>query len=235
MPKEKKPVAPPAKPPKKASKKATKKATPKITEADYEKWFFGLSPDYFAQMQREWNERNLKVNLTPQPHYDAWLNYFKGLPPSTVRLLISTGEGAMSTEAYAALLRWADILGNPHRIDKIHQSGLTNPNGSRKSIVEMAHDNNVLGVLMGARDQLAEKLDKGAGARDTASLAREIADIMSQIAAYEKRQGPKKDTLLGQLTSDMPTMKKRTRNKGSRNVNFASRVKTIEDVEGKRG
>ncbi len=55
-------------------------------------------------------------------------------------------------------------------------------------------------MLKATRDKIAEKLDKGAGARDTAALTREMTEIMTQIADYEKRLGPKKETLLGQLT-----------------------------------
>ena len=97
----------------------------------------------------------------------------------------------------------------------------------------MALKNDRYGVLKATRDKLAEKLDKGAGSRDTAALARELTEVMTQIADYEKRLGPKKTTKLGELLADMPTRTagKRTCSKGARNTSFASRV-TIEDVEG---
>lgn len=204
-------------------------------EREHEAWFFKLKPKYFVQLQEEWNERNLKVKIKPQANYDAWLNYFKTMPPNTIRLLASTGMDILPTEAYAALSRWHDIISNPHRIDKIHQSGLTNPKPDKKTktITDLATANDRLGVLMATRDNIAEKLEKGAGARDTAALARELTEIMTQIADYEKRQGPKPNTMIGKLMNDVPEKLGKRPHKnggGSRHTSFKSRV-TIEDIE----
>lgn len=204
----------------------------KTLEQIHEKWFFNLPPKYFVQMQKEWNENKLQIVLPNLPNYDAWLNYFKTLSPNKIKLLAVTGQDILSTEAYAALSRWHDIITSPHRIDKIHQSGLTNPKGKdTKSIVDLALQNDRYGVLCATRDKLAEKLEKGAGTRDTALLVREMTEVMTQIADYEKRIGPKKTTVLGHLLDDMPSVKsKRSRGKGVRNTSFKSRI-TIEDVE----
>ena len=208
---------------------------PDIMEALHEKWFYNLEVDHFVYLQKEWNEHNLKITLKSHENYDEWLNYFKTLSPNTIRILAKTGMDILPTEAYAALSRWHDIISNPHRIDKIHQSGLTNPNKDkdRKSITELALANDRLGVLKATRDQIAEKLEKGAGARDTAALAREMTEIMTQISDYEKRAGPKKDTKLGQLLDGMENIKSKRPSKdggGSRKTSFKSRI-TIEDVE----
>lgn len=226
--------ATPVKKPAVKRKPRKKPEPPKITDRMFEQYFFGLSSTKFVQLTKEWNEENLKIKLKSHDNYDQWLNYFKTLPPNSIRLLATTGLDILPTEAYAALARWHDIISNPGRIDKIHQAGLTNAKGkSAKSIVELASKNDRLGVLQATRDKIAEKLDKGAGARDTAALASELTEVMTQIADYEKRLGPKKETLLGQLLESTPMMKKRPgRNGGgSRNTSFKSRV-TIEDVEG---
>lgn len=218
------------KPAAKASKKTKK---PVISDADFEAWFLKQSSKHFIHLTTEWNEKNLKVTIKTQDNYDQWLNYFKTLPPNKVKLLATTGLDILPTEAYAALLRWHDILSNPARIDKIHQAGLTNAQGKDKhSIVSMALKNDRYGVLCATRDKIAEKLDKGAGSRDTALLTREMTEIMTQIADYEKRLGPKKTTVLGKLLDDMPTTKKRPSKNGggARNTSFKSRI-TIEDVE----
>lgn len=224
-----------------AKKKPAKKAAKKYTEAMFEKHFFKLTPQLFKQMCDEWNEKNLKIKLKPQRDYDHWLNYFKTLPASHIRILVLTGQDILSAEAYSALRRWHDIISNPARIDKIHQSGLTNPKGKNdKGIVAMALKNDRYGVLCATRDRIAEKLEKGAGARDTAALARELTEVMTQISDYEKRQGPKRTTVLGKLLEGMPgsemkgaSAKKRSgyNGGGRRNTSYASRV-TIEDVEG---
>jgi hypothetical protein len=222
------------KPAKGAKKKAPKRKD--LTEALHEKWFFNLEPEYFVELQKEWNDNKLKITLKPQENYDQWLNYFKTLPPNTIRLLAKTGMDILPTEAYAALARWHDIISNPGRIDKIHQAGLTNPNKNKdaKTISQLAAENDRLGVLMAVRDSIADKLEKGAGARDTAALSREMTEVMTQIADFEKRLGPKKNTKLGELLNNMPDEVKRKRpgknGGGSRNTSFKSRV-TIEDLE----
>lgn len=222
---------------KKPRVKAVKKPKPPVvTKAMFEQWFFKLSNKEFVQLTKDWNEKNLKIKIKKQVDYDHWLNYFKTLPPNSIRLLASTGLDILPTEAYAALARWHDIISNPARIDKIHQSGLTNQAAAGKKdqgIVALAFKNDRLGVLKATRDRIAEKLEKGAGARDTAALAREMTEIMTQIADYEKRLGPKKTTMLGQLIGDMPDVKPKRASKngeGSRRTSFRSRV-TIEDIE----
>lgn len=216
-----------------AKKAARKPRAPKITDEMLHKHLLKLSSEKFIQFTKEWNDENLRIKLQPQENYDQWLNYFKTMPPNTIRLLAKTGLDILSTEAYAALSRWHDIISNPGRIDKIHQAGLTSPkHKDAKSIVELASSNDRLGVLEATRDKIAEKLEKGAGARDTAALARELTEVMTQIADYEKRLGPKKETVLGQLLDSAATFKKRPGKNGggARNTSFKSRV-TIEDVE----
>jgi hypothetical protein len=146
----------------------------------------------------------------------------------------------LSTEAYSALSWWHDIIQNPHRITKVHQAGLTKKKRKSKTdIVAMALANDRLGVLKATRDKLAEQLEKGAGTRDTALLVREMTEVMTQIADYEKRLGPKAETTLGQLMKDMPGahmesehVGKRKKDAGARNTSFQSRaVVTIDDLE----
>lgn len=229
--------------PKKASKKVAQKkkpATPKITPAMFEKHFYKLSHDEFKALCEVYNEKQLKIKIKKQPDYDHWLNYFKGFPASHIRILVRIGQDMLDAEAYSALRMWHDIISNPQRIAKIHQSALTPASGKDgKGIVAMALKNDRYGVLCATRDRIAEKLEKGAGARDTAALARELTEVMTQIADYEKRQGPKKTTMLGQLLADEPGNKGATTDGkkrpgsnggGRRNTSYASRV-TIEDVE----
>jgi len=203
------------------------------TLKQFEKEFYGLDLEHFMHYTTEWNEKKLKLKIKKQADYDGWLNYFKTLSPNAIKLLAISGQDILDTEAYTALRRWYDIISNPHRIEKIHQAGLTNSNKKTKSITELATQNDRLGVLMATRDAIAEKLQKGAGARDTAALARELTEIMTQIADYEKRMGPKKDTVLGKLLEDMPGIKTKRPGKnggGARNTSFKSRV-TIKDIE----
>lgn len=149
--------------------------------------------------------------------------------------LYDLGKDSLNTEAYAALARWKDIIETPGRIDKIYQAGLTKPKTEQKSIIELAKSNDKLGLLYAVRDQIAEKLEKGAGARDTANLAREMGEILDQISETEKRQGPKKDTFLASLIPDLKqesgvVSPKRKQGQGARDRNYASKL-TIEDVE----
>lgn len=219
-----------------------KKREPMFSDAEQEHldWFYKLDPKHFVYLTRDWNEKNLEIKVTNKKDYDAWLNYFKKLPPSQIRMLASTGQDFLPTEGYAALSWWHDIISNPHRITKVHQSGLTTKRKNKDGIVAKALKNDRYGVLCATRDKLAEQLEKGAGSRDTASLAKELTEVMTQIADYEKRLGPKKTTLLGKLMEDMPganaepdeSVKKRpaANGGGARNTSFRSRV-TIDDLE----
>lgn len=202
-------------------------------------WFYKLEPKHFIFLTKQWNERNLDIKLKKKKNYDDWLNYFKTLPPAQIRMLAATGQDFLTTEAYAALSWWHDIISNPHRISKVHQAGLTTKKRGKdkNGIVAKAALNDRYGVLCATRDKLAEQLDKGTGARDTALVVRELTEVMTQIADYEKRLGPKAETVLGQLMKDMPGSKmkgehvgKRERGKGARNTSFKSRV-TIDDLE----
>lgn len=230
-------------PVKKPSKKVAQKkkpAAPKITPKMFEKHFYALSLDEFKALCEVYVEKQLNIKITKQPDYDHWLNYFRGFPASHIRLLVRIGQDMFDAEAYAALRMWHDIISNPQRIAKIHQSSLMNPGAKGdKGIVAMALKNDRMGVLMATRDKLAEKLEKGAGARDTAALARELTEVMTAISDYEKRLGPKKTTVLGQLLEGTPgSTVKTTEGKkrpgknggGTRNTSYASRV-TIKDVE----
>lgn len=204
-------------------------------------WFYNLDPKHFVYLTKQWNERNLEVKLKRKKNYDEWLNYFKNLPPSQIRLLAATGQDFMTTEAYAAISWWHDIIANPHRISKVHQAGLTEKKRGKKGegITDKASANDRYGVLCATRDKLAEQLEKGAGSRDTALLVRELTEVMTQIADYEKRLGPKKTTVLGQLMEGMPGAEtsaefvgKRKKDAGSRNTSFQSRTAvTIDDLE----
>lgn len=224
-----------------ASKTVKKKPTPKpkapaITPKMFEEYFFKLSHTKFIQLTKDWNEEKLKIKLVKQKNYDAWLNYFKGMSPNQIKLLAQTGLDILPTEGYAALSRWHDIISNPGRIDKIHKAGLSSGKDNDKSILELAAKNDRYGVLKAIRNELASKLQKGAGNRDTADLSKQLTEVMTQIADYERRVAPSKKTPLGELLADMPTneikSKRPAKNgSGARQSSFRSRI-TIKDVEG---
>lgn len=197
---------------------------------DYESFFLDLDLDHFASLTKRWAENDLKIKIPNYDNYDQWLNYFKNLSPSVIKKLAITGVDFLPTEAYAALSRWHDIIKSPHRIDKIHQSGLVSHNKNDKSIIDLARNNDRKGVLEALRDRLAEKLEKGTGARDTASISKEMGEILGQIAELERRSGPKKETKAGKLIGEF---QKRSgyNGKGVRTTSFASRVVTIKDKE----
>ncbi len=214
-------------------KERSKQPTDKI----HEDWFFKLSHKEFTQLTRDWNDVNLKIELEAQKDYDHWLNYFKAMSPNQIKMLAQTGMDILPTEGYAALSRWHDIISNPGRIDKIHKAGLTGGStGKEKSISELAEANDRYGVLKAIRGTLARKLQNGAGNRDTSDLSKQMMEVMTQIADYERRLAPDKKTVLGDLLSDMPTgnikSKRPAKNGGgARQGSFRSRV-TIKDIEG---
>lgn len=221
---------------KKPAKKASKKpAQPKITDEMFEKWFFKLPYKKFVQLTEDWNEEKLKVRLTKQDNYDAWLNYFKTLSVNQLKLLSQTGLDILPAEAYAALSFWRDIMTNPSRIKNIHRAGLRDGNKATKTIVDYAKENDRMGVLESIRDDLASKLQQGTGARDAGQLSAQMMEVMTQIDVYRRRLEPKKETALGALMSDIGEIKAKRPSKngsGHRQGSFASRV-TIKDLEAK--
>lgn len=193
----------------------------------HEEWFFALPIAQYRELCANYIHDHFSLP-TDIDDYDEWLNYFKKLPVSEVKQLAEIGESVLTAEAYSALARWVDIVENPSRIDKLHQSGLSKAKGE-KTIAELANSNDKLGVLYAIRSEIAEKLDKGTGARDTAALAKEMANIMDLITEAERRQGPSKDTKLAELMGFTPA--KRTRSKGARNTSYMSRtIKEVEDA-----
>lgn len=229
---------------KKAPAKPKTERKPPFTQKMFEQRFYSLSQDEFKALCEIYVEKQLKFKIIKQPDYDHWLNYFKSFPASHIRLLVRIGQDMFDAEAFSALRMWHDIINNPQRIAKISQPTLRDNKGKNdNSIVAMALKNDRYGVLCATRDAIAIKLEKGAGARDTAALARELTEVMTQIADYEKRSGPKKDTKLGQLLNGMPGAntpssgaKKRPGKNGggARNTSYASRV-TIKDIEDNNG
>jgi len=232
-------VAKKSKPAAKTTKKKVNKKVvqPKITKLQFEQYFFKLSHAEFVQLTEEWNEEKLKLKLEKHNTYDGWLNYFKTLSVNQLKLLSSTGLDILPAEAYAALSFWRDIMTNPSRIKNIHKAGLTGgETGNEKSITELALENDRYGVLKAIRNQLANRMQNNPGNRDTADLSKQLTEVMTQIADYERRLAPDKKTVLGDLLSDMPTGpkvkdKRPARNGGGhRQGSFASRV-TISDVK----
>lgn len=218
----------------KAKGKGKKAVQPKpvVLERMFAKYFFNLSYKKFVQLTEDWNEANLELKIEPQANYDAWLNYFKTIPINKLKMLSDTGMDTLSAEAYAALSLWRDIMINPSRIKNIHRAGLTSGK-SDKTIVDFAKANDRLGVLEAIRDQLAEKLQQGAGARDAGQLSAQMMEVMTQIDIQQRKLAPKAETALGSLLSDMPEIKRKRPSKnggGARHTSFASRV-TIKDVE----
>lgn len=200
-----------------------------------ESWFINLDRTSFQELCKQWNEKNLGIKIPKLDGYDKWLNFFKSLSPNTNEMLYETGKDSLSTEAFSALARWMDIVKTPGRIDKIYQAGLTKPKSEQKTITELASENDEIGVLRALRDQIAEQLEKGTGARDTASLAMSMSSIIQQIKDAERRAGPKKDTVLASLLGDMAKNEnkvspKRTRSEGARNTSYSSKL-TIEEIE----
>lgn len=213
--------------PKKTETKSTRaKKSKQMTQAE------------FLEFCQKWYEKHTGEKLPKSLQgYDDWLNYFKTRTPVEIERLVEIGRNFLTVEAFAALSRWHDIIDNPHKIDRIYQAGLENKKDGQQNIIELAQKNDRLGVLHALRDEIAQKLAKGASTRDLASLTREMGDILDQIAEIERKNGVKKDTklaeLMGEEKSDFKKSTKtpkRTKGKGARTSSITGRM-TIEDLE----
>lgn len=220
-----------------AAPKPKKPKAPAVTHTAFKEWFYKQPMEVFLFLTEQWNERNLQISIPAHEDYDEWINYFKSISPRIVQTLAKTGVDFLPTEGYAALSRWHDIVKNPHRIDKIHQTGLTrkpSKNKDTKTILELAQSGDRVGVLRAVRDEIAMKLQKGAGARDTAALSKEMTEVMAQISDIEKRQGAKSDTKAGSLLAEVDLRRRPGKNGGgARNTSYKSKAQrvTIDDIE----
>ena len=77
---------------------------------NHEEWFYSLDQNDMANLCKKWVERNTEIDLPELNGYDDWLNYFKKLPPASIRQMAVIGQAFMPTEAYAALTRWACVI-----------------------------------------------------------------------------------------------------------------------------
>lgn len=182
----------------------TKKPEAKNDKAKHEDWFYKLNEDEFIELARTYVSVNSKINIAKDASYDDALNYFKLVPPITIKVLMKTGQAGLSVEQYASLRVWNDILANPHRITKFHKSGLVK-NTTDKSIVEIARAGDLLLTLEAIRDKVAEKIE--AGSDDMARLTQQLRDISQQIDEERIKRGPSADTDLGRLIKDVKQAK----------------------------
>lgn len=193
-------------------------------------WFIRLRPEQFKEICKAWNSQNLGLKLPKESDkwdYDKFFLYFSKQPASTIRKLQSTGADFLTTEAFAALRRWVDIVESPHRIEKIHSSALSRERDKgKKTLLEMAHDDDTIGVLEGMRDDMIIESEK-ASPKDKPNYARAIKELMEEINELKRRQAPSKNTKLGKLLNEdikiLPKQPSSTRR-------FKDRI-LIEDVE----
>ena len=178
-----------------------------------------LSQKELQLLCQQWLETNYNISLLDADvaTYDDWLAYFKTMPSARLKLILQTGM--LNVEAEAALRRWHDIITHPYRMDKIYQAGLKDVD--KVDIVALAkEEGGQMKVLEAMRDRIANQLQRGVGARDTALLTKELGNILSQITELKRRQAPDGATKLGQLLA------KRNRHAHVRKNSIDARVKT---------
>ena len=208
-------------------------AKPKTDDTNHEAWFLRLSPKEYLEMCKAWNSQHIGVKLpkgSEKWSYDNWFAFWKLQPANAVMKMQKTGGDILTTEAFASMRVWSDILANPHRINKIHSSSLSNKTKEdEKSLLDKAREGDTLGVLSTQLERLIVESEK-ASPKDLPNYTRAISEMMEQINDLKRRQAPPTDTILGKML-DENIQAKRTRNNGSSHKKFKSRVVTIDDVE----
>ena len=200
----------------------------------HEAWFLRLSPKEYLELCKAWNSQQIGVTLPKDSdtwEYDEYFAWFKKQPSNAIKKLQVTGGDMLNTEAMAALRVWADILANPHRINKIHASSLSNKTKEdEKSLLDKAREGDTLGVLSTQLERLIIESEK-ASPKDLPNYTRAISEMMEQINDLKRRQAPSTSTFLGRMLDD--NIKKRRpsyQGGGTDKQKFKSRV-LIEDVE----
>lgn len=184
-------------------------ASPKLeTEADWLKWLDGVSIGQLSQMLENTTPDSLDIELglalknianrllkptvrLPDDH-NGWLDYFSSKTREETESFIETHR--LDNEARAAGMRWLQIADNPALIDKIINSRLeTRKQEELGDIMSAAKSGDDLKLYEAIRDQLAWKIQDGAGGRDMSVLIKQLNEVTTHLNAIYRERGMKDD------------------------------------------
>lgn len=135
---------------------------------------------------------------TAELTYNDWLSYFRNVP--TTRLLKGKDwlQENLPIEAYAAAARWIEIIGNPHRIDKLLQSKLDSE--QEEDLMELAIGDDQEAFYIALVKKTARELNESATSQEVARLSMNLKIFQSELAAIRSKKA-KKGSLIEKIMS----------------------------------
>lgn len=193
-----------------------------------QKWFLALNEAEFINLCRKWNDSNLNILIPESGNYDDYLDYFKTITPNQLRRLMKTGKDGMDIEAYAALSRWAEIVGSPSKIEKIRRTKMARD--LEQNINEIAVGDDDVAFYEALIQQNVQQLNS------TSVSQQEVARLTSNINIFRKElrtvksRTIRKDTVLSRIIDQVDGVKQKPIKKKPAKKSVKKRVK--KDVDG---
>lgn len=146
------------------------------------------------------NEKKLKKELTDilgvEPEgslkdyeYNTWLSFLRNVPTTKLMAAKDWLQENLPIEAYAAAARWIEIIGNPHRIDKLLQSKLDKD--EEEDLMNLAIGDDQEAFYVALVKKTARELNESATSQEVARLSMNLKIFQSELAAIRSKKAKK--------------------------------------------
>lgn len=162
--------------------------------------------------------------------YDTWLEYFRPIPPRTLRAY-EKRDDLIGAEGYAALKRWIEIIENPSKMDKLYQGRLKAENDKNIMEVAVGDDDEVFYEAL-IRENVTQLNTSNISQQEVARLTQNINIFRKELREIRSRK-PKKGTVLEKVLEKaaIPAKSKTTGKKqGSKTASKATVKKKTSKV-----
>ena len=166
--------------------------------------------------------------------YDAWLEYFRPIPPRTLRQY-EKRDDLIGVEGYAALMRWIEIIENPSKMDKLYQGRLKAENDKNIMEVAVGDDDEVFYEEL-IRENVAQLSTSNISQQEVARLTQNINIFRKELREIRSRK-PKKGTVLEKVLEKAalpPKKKKPAKKKAPKTASKASVKKKTTEVSSRK-
>lgn len=149
--------------------------------------------------------------------YDTWLEYFRPIPPRTLRAY-EKRDDLIGAEGFAALKRWIEIIENPSKMDKLYQGRLKAENDKNIMEVAVGDDDEVFYEAL-IRENVQQLNTSNISQQEVARLTQNINIFRKELREIRSRK-PKKGTVLEQVLkkAEIPVKKEQKLTKPKKTV-----------------
>lgn len=138
--------------------------------------------------------------------YDEWLEFFRTKPASELITNERFLKKNISTEGYAALKRWLEIIDSPSKMDKLYQGRIKAQQS--KDVMDLAVGDDDEAFYEALIKENVEQLNSGkVSPQEVARLSQNINIFRKELREIRSRK-PKKDTKLAKVLAELNTPKK---------------------------